>query len=168
MPELAYEIRAKGPLFDDPTIQRTFDRMITTTLRDVGLFAQRVAQAGAPHGISSGGGGLRGSIYAELRGTPGVRAEVVTSTAFYAAIVERGRAPGRTPPPTAPVLLWVQRKLGLTGPAALHAAYLIARKIGRRGTVGAYYFRHAVAQVAPYAVTQFQELGARIARQLNG
>ena len=133
MPQISYEIRATGPIFSNPNISEIFDREISATLRELGLLGQRLVVQGTPRGVSSGGGGLRGSIYTELRGVPAQRSQIVSSGLFHAPIVEVGRHPGQAPP-LAPILLWTRRKLGKSGDDAVHIAFLIARKIGRRGT----------------------------------
>lgn len=52
----------------------------------------------------------------------------------YAAVIEHGRRPGRPGPPLAPILLWVNRKLGVRGPDGDRLAWAIRNAIHRRGT----------------------------------
>jgi hypothetical protein len=52
----------------------------------------------------------------------------------YAAVIEHGRRPMRPGPPYAPILAWVQSKLGMRGKAAERAAWAIRAAIHRRGT----------------------------------
>jgi hypothetical protein len=68
-----------------------------------------------------------------------------TPTAPYAWFVVHGRAPGRMPPPIA-LLRWVVKKLGVSGMAARSVAWLVARKIGRRGTKGNDFVSPVVAK----------------------
>lgn len=168
MPEISYEIRPSGPLFEGVDVTGVVDREITTTLRELGLLGQRLVVQGSPRGVASGGGGLRGSIYTELRGTPGLRSQIIASPLVYAPIVEVGRRPGQRMPPHAPILLWTRRKLGVSGEGAVHAAFLIARKIARRGTQGAFMFQRAYQRLRPYAQQQFQACAARISARLGG
>ena len=163
MPALRYQIVATGPLFE-ANIAAIFDQEITATLRELGLLGQRLVVQASPRGVSSGGGGLRGSIFTELRGVPGSRSQIISSPLFYAPIVELGRRPGKRPP-LAPILLWARRKLGQE---SVHAAWLIARKIGQRGTTGAFMFRHAYRRLVPVAQAQFAATAARIADRLGG
>jgi len=81
----------------------------------------------------------RQSIGTLVRGRPPTFEGGVFITVPYGLPLERGRAAGR-PPPTGPIQLWVERKLGLSGQEAEQAAFLIARAIGRRGTQGAKMF----------------------------
>lgn len=52
----------------------------------------------------------------------------------YASVIEHGRRPGRPGPPLAPILLWVNRKLGVRGPAGDRLAWAIRNAIHRRGS----------------------------------
>lgn len=56
-----------------------------------------------------------------------------TPTAPYAWYVIYGRGPGRRPP-TSALIPWVEKKLGYVDKVARSVAFLIARKIGRKGT----------------------------------
>jgi len=79
-------------------------------------------------------GFLRQSIGHRMRGTPGAIEGEVVSIASYAAPVEYGRKPGKWPPRDA-IEYWVRRKLKITNDAEVRSvAFLIARKIGTKGT----------------------------------
>lgn len=59
----------------------------------------------------------------------------------HGEVVEFGRRPGGKQPPTGPIEFWVIRKgLAAAGPESRSVAFLIARAIGRRGTIGAHMF----------------------------
>lgn len=160
-------VTATGGLLTDPAIAQRFDREITATLAELGALGQTLVVRRAPHGVSSGGGGLRGSIFTEARGTPAARGQIIASSVYYAPIVERGRRPGGTPPPPGPILLWVVRKLGKRGREAQQVAFLIGRKIARRGTVGAGMFAHALVDLRPIVQARFQALVNRIGEILK-
>ena len=160
-------VQATGPLLTDPQALTQFDTEVQRTLADIGAYGQRVIVQGSPRGVSAGGGGLRGSIFTELRGVPAHRQQIVASTLFYAPIVEVGRRPGKRPP-AAPILLWVTRKLGVPTAQAARVAFLVARKIGRVGYAGAHMFERGAAQVQPYAQARFEELGERLRRIISG
>jgi len=160
-------VSAKGGLLTDPAIGQRFDREITATLAELGALGQNLVVKRTPHGISSGGGGLRGSIFTEAHGTPLGRGQRIASSVYYAPIVERGRRPGGHHPPPGPILLWVVRKLGKRGAEAQHVAFLIGRKIARRGTVGAGMFAHALVDLRPLVQSRFQALVNRIGEILK-
>jgi hypothetical protein len=56
----------------------------------------------------------------------------VFNAAGYASVIEYGRRPGRFPP-TAAIVDWAQRRLGLSREEAKRAAFPIARAIAKRG-----------------------------------
>lgn len=159
------EVRARGPLFERTDLAMMFDREITTELVTLSSIGQRLVVSETPRGAT---GDLRGSVVTELRGQPARRVGVVTSSKFHAPIVERGRQPGRRPP-TEALVLWVVRKLGIRDRReARGVAFVIARKIGQRGTSAAEMFQKAAQRLAPIAAARWQALGARIAQQLGG
>ena len=71
---------------------------------------------------------LRGEAFWGLVGTP----------AIYGEPLEYGTKPHF--PPVAPILFWVEKKLGLMGKEAKSAAFCIARAISKRGTKGQHMF----------------------------
>lgn len=111
-------------------------------------------------------GFLRSSIGTNLYGEDmAIRGEVV-SIASYGAAVEYGRKPGKMPP-VAAIELWVRRKLGINNDKeARSVAYVIARAIGRRGTVGAHMFQLGMSAAAPYIEKIFDAAVDRAVRRL--
>lgn len=164
---ITVRVQAHGGLFEDPTILERFDQEVSSTLAELGAYGQRLVVFNSPRGVSAGAGGFAGSISNELRGTPARRQAVVSSSVFYAPIVEKGRRPGRRPP-LEPIRLWVVRKLGVNQKNAREVAFLVARKIGRRGWEGKHPFERAAKQLLPVARQRFESLQARIGRLLQG
>lgn len=149
---------------------------IDAALLDLGHLGQRLVSERTPVGISGGGGGLRGSLFTELRGTsqaelargaPSKREVIVASNLFYAPIVEAGRRPGRRPP-IAPILLWVRRKLQISEPRATSVAVLISRKIGARGYPGYHMFERAWKQLEKLAQVRLDRLMTTIRDKMRG
>lgn len=60
----------------------------------------------------------------------------------YGAVMEFGRKPGKAPP-TAALLPWVRRKMGVAKDKAEGVAFVVARSIGRKGITGRHYFKKA-------------------------
>lgn len=172
---LAYQlsIATTGGLLTDPDTAQRFDREITATLAELGALGQERVVHHAPHGVSSGGGGLRGSVFTEAYGMPARRGQLISSSVYYAPPVEMGRRPGKRPPfaggygGVSPLTLWVARKLGKTGAEGQHVAFLIGRKIGRAGTVGAKMFQKSANELRPLVQSRFQALTNRIAEILK-
>lgn len=97
------------------------------------------------HGIGATGL-LRGSITHQMRGAAladglGV-AGTVGSSLNYALPVEIGTKPHF--PPLAPLRDWVEKKLGVDPSRSEHVAFLVARKIAKRGTKGQRYAGRAL------------------------
>jgi hypothetical protein len=159
-------VNAQGALLADPSIQQRFDREIMATLAELGALGQARVVSRTPTGVSGGGGGLRGSIFTEAYGVPGRRGQIIASSVYYAPIVEKGRTPGARRPPLGPILLWVTRKLGISGPSP-HVAFLVSRKIGQVGTTGVGMFAKTATELQSVARSRFQALQNRIAEILR-
>jgi hypothetical protein len=61
----------------------------------------------------------------------------------YALVQEVGRRPNQPGPPIEPILAWVKRKFGVSGKEATSRAYLVARKLHRKGMPGKGFFSRA-------------------------
>lgn len=86
----------------------------------------------------------------------------VGNSAPYAAVIEYGRRPGRPGPPLAPILGWVQRKLGVKGAEAYPVAVAIQRRIHDRGTKPRRILLRSLAPLRAYfAVALRRELGRK-------
>jgi hypothetical protein len=164
-------IATKGSLLTDPDVARRFDREITATLAELGALGQARVVHHAPHGVSSGGGGLRGSIFTEARGTPVARGQLIATSVYYAPVIEVGRRAGATRPPIGPILRWVQLKMGKSGREAQGLAFYISERIGRLGfktiPTGAKMFQRTATELRPLVQSRFQALANRIGEILK-
>lgn len=134
-----------------------FQGELVPAVTEASMFAEREVKERAP---TSGAGTLRDSIGAlpiQISGAA-ITGGVGTSLS-YAAAVELGSRPHWAP--LAPLLEWVQRKLGLSGEEAEAAAQSIQYKIAARGTEGVFMFRDGFAAVTPFVL---ELLGAATAR----
>ena len=111
-----------------------FDEMDTTMLSSLAILEGEVSGR-TPVNFGS----LLGSIFHDAEGQDGQLIGIVGTAISYGGPVEFGRLPGKQPPIDA-IELWVRRKLGISGNEARSVAFLIARKIGREGTEGAFMF----------------------------
>ena len=101
------------------------------------------ARKNAPVGVSSK---LRQSIASDVRTMPGSIVGRVGSTMkkeVYPIVMETGRRAGRTMPPPAALERWVEIKLKVPAKRVKGVAFVIARKIGRRGIMGRFFLRKA-------------------------
>jgi len=111
-------------------------------------------------------GTLRASISAQVdRLADGVLG-VVGTPSPYAVPVELGTRPHF--PPVQALEDWVRQKLGLSGKEAHSAAFLIARKISKKGTKGHFMFRDAYQANAGEIQQQFDAAAARIVARIGG
>ncbi|MBI3025730.1 MAG: hypothetical protein HYY66_08695, partial [Candidatus Tectomicrobia bacterium] len=137
-------------------------------------FLQKQVVQRTPKGVGAGGG-LRGSIKNDVRGTSldTLRGEVFTA-AKHALPVEMGRKPGATPPPVKgekglALRLWVRRKFGLRSEKKiLSAAFAVSRYIGEYGIEGVFMFRYALEENKERIRARIKRLGFEIADRLNG
>ena len=80
----------------------------------------------------------------------------VRSATKYGAVIEFGRKPGRFPP-VRPLRLWVRRKGIAKGRAVNSVAFLIARKIARKGIVPRPYLHPAFDKQLPKFRTRVKD-----------
>lgn len=90
----------------------------------------------------------------------------VGSTLPYALPVELGTKPHY--PPLAPLISWVEQKLGLQGDEAEARALAIQRRIGRTGTPGYGMARFALIDGRETIAAEFADAAARITARLEG
>ena len=107
-------------------------------------------------------GALRASWGTKVTaGSTAVVGELFTPLA-YAPVVEMGRTPGKRPPPTGAIQLWVERKGIASGGEAEAIAYVIARAIGRRGIPPKKMLERTLDALWPTIETWWRQLPARV------
>ena len=110
-------------------------------------------------------GHLRGSIAGTVRHSAGGVLGVVGTPLPYAIPVELGTKPHR--PPMQPLEDWARKKFGVPKREARRIAYLVARKIGREGTQGAFMFKKAFEANEGEITRQFDLALARIVNRIQ-
>jgi hypothetical protein len=140
--------------------------VLTRRLTEAQLLAYREIVERTPVGVG-GGGGLRGSIQADAISRSGQRLTATIGTPLvYAAPVETGAKPHM--PPVAPLIDWVEARLGLKGEEAESVAQKIAWKIKRHGTKGKYMFRDGMAAAKDQIERLFEQAAAEVAARMAG
>ncbi|SDH74514.1 HK97 gp10 family phage protein [Roseospirillum parvum] len=144
------------------TAPRIAAEELVATTWEAELYLERELKERAPVGATNL---LRGSIAARRPAVTGARVvgEVGTAVA-HAVPVELGSKPHR--PPVAPILDWVQARLGLSGVEGRSAAFAIAGAIARRGTEGQFVFRDVWAEREPAVRRLFGAMLTRIGRRI--
>lgn len=82
------------------------------------------------------------------------------SMSGHARWVHEGREPGKRPP-IEPIRRWAERKLNIPESASAGVAFVIARKIGERGTKGTPFLMQPLEQSFPQLVEKVAGAGAR-------
>jgi hypothetical protein len=108
---------------------------------------------------------LRGSVFHELRGDPQGVSGVVGSPLNYALPVELGTKPHF--PPLAPLQDWVEKKLGIDKSESKQVAFLIARKISRKGTQGQHPFEKGLSENSRQVLALIEAAIPRIIARLE-
>lgn len=108
----------------------------------------------------------RGAYKAGFRVVPGYTPGVPPMPALvndtpYAGVIELGRRPMRRGPPLAPILGWVQRKLGLSGPEADRVAYAVRMKIHVRGTPPYHIMGQTRAKLVVWFRSEYERMLAK-------
>jgi len=110
-------------------------------------------------------GHAKGSLIERIYGTPVAINGELAMTATYGAPLEYGRKPGSFPPVDA-LEYWVIRKLGITEDSR-SVAFLIARKIARVGTKGAFMFKEGLVAARPTLDRIWRNVGTRAAQRIE-
>lgn len=139
---------------------------LEAAVTEADLLLAREVQERSPVG-AGGAAGFKGGVYhAEEIGESSVIGIVSTSVS-YAVAVELGTRPHF--PPLEPLIDWVKAKFGISGEKeARGAAFLVARKIARKGTVGQFPFGLTFQALENQVVAIFDRAAARIAARLAG
>jgi len=141
------------------------DAEIRRALEEIGSAFERIGAEEAPEGALGGSGGLRGSVFHELRGTP-IRTLIAGWGAPYADVVSRGRRPGKWPP-RGPIELWVRKVLNVPEKRIASATFLVQRKIGTRGTRGSAFVERTLSRLEPLAQRALDAAAERAAERMN-
>ena len=128
------------------------EREMHRGMQESTLLGERNVKAHTPVG-ASGAAGLMGSITSSAPQTvAGNVVGLVGTSLNHAVPVELGTKPHF--PPLLPIQEWVEAVLGITGERARTVAFLIARKISRKGTKGQFMFKKGLED----SQEQFQEI----------
>lgn len=143
--------------FPEASRQARFGR-ITEAL----MFLQGVIKDLTP--VGAGPYHLRDTIFPKVEmGEPVMG--ILGTPAPYGEAIELGTKPHF--PPVAPILFWVENKLGLSGKEALSAAYAIVRKIGKTGTYGTHMFQYGFERSEAAIINILNKIPADIVARVS-
>jgi hypothetical protein len=139
---------------------------LSAAVTEADLLLEREVKENAPVG-AGGAAGFKGSVYhvEEINDTSVVG--LVSTSVSHAVPVELGTRPHF--PPIEPLIDWVKAKFGISSEKeARGAAFLVARKISRRGTQAQRPFGRTFQALEHQVNAIFDRAAARIAARLAG
>lgn len=139
------------------------EEMLRTISEADDLLKREVTEL-TPVGVG-GGGGLKGSIFSSEQVLSDNVIGIVGTSQPYAVPVELGTKPHF--PPVAPLIDWVQAKLGVSAEEAPGVAFLVARKISVHGTDGQFMFKKAFDANEAQIEAMFGDAVIRITERLS-
>ena len=166
---VGYEIEIRGM---DEQLKRLgrfsqiADRRLGTAMRQSVSTIVAEVRPLTPVGVSAR---LRNSIGSEVRqeGPLSIVGRVGSSLSdeVYPAVMEFGRRPGSMPPPGA-LVRWVHLRLRVPEEEAGRVAFLVARKIGKRGIPGKFFMKRGWQKSRPRVERYFDQALQLIANDL--
>lgn len=137
-------------------------RELLATMTDVTMLLEREVKDAMP----SVSGLTRASVTSDAFSVPAGVLGVVGSAQVSAVAVELGTRPHM--PPVQALVPWVIEALGVEPKRARSVAYLVARKIARRGTTAQKPFARTLERLEGHIVREFESAAARMAAALGG
>ncbi|KTT21897.1 hypothetical protein [Pseudacidovorax intermedius] len=147
-------------LAEDPAMAR---RELLIAMTEATLLVEREAKERMPRGAT---GLTAQSIQSDAFSTPAGVLGVVSSSLPSASAVELGTRPHM--PPMDALVPWVRAVLGVSPKRERSVAYLVARKIARRGTPAQQPFAKAIAATESRVLRMFEAAAGRIAARSAG
>ena len=152
------------------TLQRGLDKapeltnqVLMAAMTEATMLLEREVKEAIPRGAT---GITAGSITGDVFSTPAGVLGVVGSSQPSAVFVELGTRPHM--PPVAALVPWVRSVLGLAEKEAQGVAFLIARKIARKGTRAQRPFARTLEANQGQLVRIFEDAADRLAGQMGG
>jgi hypothetical protein len=127
------------------------------------LFLESRVKPATPYG--AGPIHLRDTIFFKLNTTGEPVSGLLGTPAIYGESVELGTKPHF--PPIDPIQHWVEKKFGYEGKDARAVAYLIARKISKKGTKGAHMFGKTWDDNKSMVIRILEEIPEEILRRIK-
>lgn len=134
-------------------------------LRFIGARVESEVVAITPRGVG-GQAGLAGSIHHVVTMSAGGGKVEIGTPLEYGEVIELGRRPGKMPP-TAPIVLWAMRKLGISAEDAPSVGFAIAVKIKEKGFEGQHMFERTFDKLDSWIMQQLSTIPGRVADRVN-
>lgn len=139
------------------------DQVLRETMTEATLLVQREWRENTPRAS----GLTAGSIASDVASLPAGVLGVVSSSQPSALFLELGTRPHM--PPVEAIEPWVREVLGVSDPKDVkRAAFLVARKIARKGTPAQHPMARAVQSTEGQVVAMFERAAAKVVAHLAG
>lgn len=146
---------------------RITDKHLNRAMKRSVIAIERTTKLGWPVGVS---GKSRNSIASEVKETRTHIVGRVGSTMkkeVYPNVIEEGRKRGKKAPPPGALDRWVRIVMGIRDARkARSAAFLVGRKISRRGIKGKHLLKKAYAKNKPFVMKEFGGALKKITKDL--
>ena len=159
------EIKTRGPVFDG-RFNGIMDKEYRGAMTDSIYKLENEIAKNTPVGVTGIlRAGIQGRVVSPYRGRVGV----VGAAAKYGDIRERGRRPGPVSREgQESIALWVKRKLQIRNEKELKSvAYLVTRKIRKKGYKGAFMFKNAEKKLRGWVIRRFEIATKRLETQVT-
>lgn len=138
-------------------------RLLLAAMTQATLLVEREVKEGMPRGAT---GLTAASVSSDAFSTPAGVLGVVASSQPSATFLELGTKPHM--PPVDALIPWVRAVLGVDAKRAPSVAYLVARKIARKGTEPRQPFANALARTQGQVLRMFEDAAGQVAAHLGG
>ena len=138
-------------------------RELLVAATDATMLVEREVKDSIPRGAT---GLTAESISSDAFSTPVGVIGLVSSSQASAAFLELGTKPHM--PPVEALIPWVRAVLGVSAKRAPSVAFLVARKIAKKGTKPKKYFERAAAATEGQVLRMFENAAARVAAGVTG
>jgi hypothetical protein len=156
-----------GPVFDAKAAQ-TAQKRLGSAMYEAVMFMERKVKENTPVGVGGAQGGLVSTIGGEVKKGRQVLKGVVFTQSKYGEVIEKGRTPGQTMPPSGALIKWMVLKMGIDEATAQRLEFAVRRKIGRKGFPGAQMFEKSWDEYFPDIQRIFENAGFTIVKEMNG
>lgn len=162
---LTIDLKVDGALFKTGNPDAVINREMTAAMHASTQHLRGLIMPKTPVGVSAA---LRGGTQAKVTGAGSDRSidGRVFNPVAYGMPVELGRRPGKQPPSSA-LELWVRRKLGVPENRVKSVAFLVARKIGRKGTNAVQMFAKSFEEGKAAILGYFDRAAGRVTAELS-
>lgn len=145
--------------------EKAADRHLIIAMQKSTTAVEGTAKTNWPVGVS---GRSRNAITSSVRKTSkSVRGRVFSTVRKYPLVVEHGRQPGSKMPPPSKLYRWVQIVMNVPAKSVKGVAFVVARRIGRKGIKGKHIFSKAYQSNKSLIISHFKRAVENIKKDIS-